>query len=56
MSDFVKGFLSAAGGAIAFAIIIFLARRHPRSPVLDDLDYDNAHPDGWVNHFKEDKP
>jgi len=52
MSDFLNGLLSSAGGAIASAIIIFLARRHPRTPVLDEIDFDNSHPDGWVEHFK----
>jgi hypothetical protein len=55
MTDFLKGILSAAGGALVFAAVIFLARRHPREPVLEDLDYDNAHPDGFIDHFKDEK-
>lgn len=55
MSDFLKGILSSAGGALVFAVIIFLARRYPREPVLDELDYDVGTPDGFFDHFKDEK-
>ncbi|MBB3521081.1 hypothetical protein [Rhizobium sp. BK456] len=60
MSDFVKGLLSAAGGALVFGVFLAIAyfgrNRYPRTRDLEDIDYDNARPDGWMGHFKaEDK-
>jgi hypothetical protein len=56
MIDLCKGFLSAIGGAFVFGLFIavayFARHRYPRTRELQDLDFDNAHPDGWVDHFK----
>jgi hypothetical protein len=59
MIDLCKGFLSAIGGAFVFGLFIaaayFVRHRYPRTPVIEELDYDNSHPDGWVEHFREDR-
>lgn len=59
MSDFVKGFISCAGGALVFGVFLiaayFIRRRYPREPLLDELDFDQAAPDGFVEPFLEDK-
>lgn len=59
MIDIGKGFLSCAAGALVFgvflAIAYFVRHRYPRTRELDAIDFDNAHPDGWVEHFKGDR-
>lgn len=59
MIEFAKGLLSAVGGAFVFGAILVIAylyrRRYPRTRPIDVLDYDNAHPDGWMGHYNEDK-
>ncbi|MBX5238663.1 hypothetical protein [Rhizobium sp. NLR22b] len=53
MSDFITGFIYCAAAAGSIATIIFCARRCSRSSV-DELDYGNGRPDGWVEHSTED--
>lgn len=59
MSDIVRGFLSCAAGALVFGVFLaaayFIRHRYPRTRELDVIDFDNAHPDGWVGHFREEK-
>lgn len=59
MTDFAKGFISCAAGALVFSVFLavayFTRRRYPRTRELDVIDYDNAHPDGFVDHFKGDR-
>jgi len=56
MNDIVRGFLSCAAGALVFGVFLavayFARHRYPRTRELQDLDFDNSHPDGFVEHFK----
>lgn len=37
------------------AVISLAACAASREPELDELDFDNAHPDGFIRHFAADK-
>ncbi|WP_434733739.1 hypothetical protein NL154_05565 [Rhizobium sp. YTUHZ044] len=51
-------FIIIVVGYMAFcatrALILYI-RQFPREPNLDELDYDNGHPDGFVAHFAVEK-
>lgn len=52
---FLQGLLFCGGGAGLFAVFVFFIRRMEREPLLDELDFDQATPDGFVEPFLEDK-
>ncbi|WP_155257509.1 hypothetical protein [Rhizobium leguminosarum] len=52
---FLIGLLFCAGAAVLFGAFVFVIRRMEREPLLDELDFDQAAPDGLVHPFLEGK-
>lgn len=47
-------FITLVVGAMFFCMVqafVEFIRVNRREPLLDELDYDNSHPDGLVRHF-----
>lgn len=55
MSEFILGFLAFLGASVLFAAFVYVVRRMDREPLLDELDFDQATPDGFVEPFLEDR-
>lgn len=52
---FLQGLLFSGGAALVFAAFVFVIRRMEREPLLDQLDFDQATPDGFVEPILEEK-
>lgn len=52
---FLQGLLFCGSAAVVFGVFVLVVRRMDREPVLDELDFDQARPDGFVEPFLEDK-
>jgi hypothetical protein len=52
---FLQGLLFCGGAAVLFGAFVVVIRRMEREPLLDELDFDQAAPDGFVEPFLEDK-
>ncbi|MGZ2449616.1 hypothetical protein ACVIRO_002370 [Rhizobium ruizarguesonis] len=52
---FLTGLLFCAGAAGVFAAFVYVVRRMEREPLLDEMDFDQATPDGLVQPLLEDK-